>query len=133
LWSASKAIARGGLVRYAQHVYTAKKDETVDEFVCVTVRSAPGENTADFAARLSRFWTHMLRTQIAEFAKVYAETTKFELSAGRHTRRYAVEESVVETLESEFAKANLEHEPIDLNEVYSKYETVAPEWMQIEH
>lgn len=105
----------------------------MEEFVCVTVRSAAGESEADFSARLSRFWTHMLRTRPDDFEKVYAETTKFELSAGRQTRRYAVEDSVVELLQREFARAGLEHEPVDRDDVYSKYETVAPEWMQIEH
>jgi hypothetical protein len=105
----------------------------VDEFVCITVRSAPGESEPDFSARLSRFWTHMLRTRLADFEKVYAETTRFESSGGCRNRRYAVEDSVVEILEGELARAGLQHEPVDRDDVYSKYETVAPEWMQIEH
>jgi hypothetical protein len=105
----------------------------VNEFVCITVRSASGESEGDFSARLSRFWTHMLRTRLADFEKVYAETTKFELSADCRTRRYAVEESIVELLEGELARAGLAHEAVDRDDVYSKYETVAPEWMQIEH
>jgi hypothetical protein len=75
----------------------------------------------------------MLRERLADFEKVYAETTKFEVSAACRTRRYAVEEIVVEILEAELARAGLEHEPVDRDDVYSKYETVAPEWMQIEH
>jgi hypothetical protein len=105
----------------------------VDEFVCITVRSAPGESEADFSARLSHFWTHMLRSRLADFEKVYAETTRFELMADRRTRRYAVEDSVVPILEAELTRARLEHDPVDREDVYSKYETVAPEWMQIEH
>jgi hypothetical protein len=105
----------------------------VDEFVCLTVRSAAGESEGEFSARLSRFWTHMLRTRKDDFEKVYAETTEFEPSGGRLTRKYAVREEVVGLLEEEMAKAGLEHEPVDLDERYSKYETVAPEWMQIEH
>jgi hypothetical protein len=105
----------------------------VEEFVCVTVRSAAGEGEADFSARLSRFWTHMLRTRPDDFEKVYAETTRFELAGDRRTRRYAVEDSVVDLLEGELKRVGLEHEPVDRDDVYSKYETVAPEWMQIEH
>ena len=105
----------------------------VEEFVCITVRSTAGEGEADFSARLSRFWTHMLRTRLTDFEKVYAETTRFEIHGQSRTRKYAVEESVVEVLESELARAGLEHEPVDRDDVYSKYETVAPEWMQIEH
>jgi hypothetical protein len=105
----------------------------VDEFVCLTVVAAPGENQAEFSARLSHFWTHMLRTRLDDFEKVYAETTQFEQLATRWTRRYAVEESVVELLETELKRADLEYQPVDRDDVYSKYETVAPEWMQIEH
>ncbi len=105
----------------------------MDEFVCLTVRSAPGEGEAEFAARLSRFWTHMLRTRPGDFEKVYAETTRFEPSGERRTRKYAVEDSAVDLLQEELARAGIELEPVDRDDVYSKYETVAPEWMQIEH
>ena len=36
-------------------------------------------------------------------------------------------------LESELAAAGLDHEPIDRDDLYSKYEASPPEWMQIEH
>ncbi len=49
----------------------------MDEYVCLTLLSHPGETRADFSARLSRFWTHLLRTQPEDFLKVYAETTGF--------------------------------------------------------
>ena len=32
----------------------------MDDYLCITVMSLPGEGKADFAARLSEFWTHML-------------------------------------------------------------------------
>jgi hypothetical protein len=105
----------------------------LDEFVCITVLSAPDENQADFSARLSRFWTFMLRTHKADFEKVYAEKAVFEQRGNRLTRQYLVRDDVAPLLEGEFAKADLEHEPIDCDETYSKYEAVAPEWMQIEH
>ncbi len=105
----------------------------MDEYVCVTVLSRPGEAAADFSGRLSRFWTHMLRDRKDDFEKVYAETTAFESAGGRLSRQYLAEADVVAVLEAEFAAAGLEHEPIDRDEVYSKYEAVAPDWMQIEH
>jgi hypothetical protein len=105
----------------------------VDEFVCLSVHSSPDESEADFSSRLSRFWTHMLRTRLADFEKVYAETTRFEKSSGRLTRRYALESSIVDILANEMTHAGLQHDPVDRDDVYSKYETVAPEWMQIEH
>jgi hypothetical protein len=105
----------------------------LDEFVCLTVRSAPGEAQADFSARLSRFWTHMLRTRPDDFEKVYAETTAFEPAGDRLARTYAVREEVVALLERELAAAGVEHDPVDRDEAYSKYEITAPDWMQIEH
>jgi hypothetical protein len=105
----------------------------VDEYLCVTVRSRPGEAEADFKARLSSFWTHMLRTRQADFEKVYAETTRFEPDGDRLTRKYLVEGSVATLLERELAAAGVEHAPIDRDDVYTKYEAVPPEWMQIEH
>jgi hypothetical protein len=105
----------------------------MDEFLCMTVCSMPSEKEADFSARLSRFWTHMLRNQPAEFEKVYAETTRFELHAGRHARKYAVQPEVVSLLETELSRARLDYEPVDRDDIYSKYEVVAPDWMQIEH
>ena len=101
--------------------------------MCMTVRSGDGEGEAEFSARLSRFWTHMLRTRADDFEKVYAETTEFEETGGRLTRKYAVRDEVVGLLEREMAAAGVEHEAVDRDDTYSRYETVAPEWMQIEH
>jgi hypothetical protein len=105
----------------------------VDEYVCITVLSKPGEPQSEFAARLSRFWTRMLRDRKADFEKVYAETTAFEETDDRLSRQYLAEMAVIGVLEAEMKSARLEHEPIDADEVYSKYEAVPPEWMQIEH
>ncbi len=95
--------------------------------------SQPGEAQADFAARLSRFWTHMLRNHPDEFEKVYAETTAFDAKGDRASRQYLVEGGVAGLLEREFAAAGLAHEPIDRDDVYSKYEATPPDWMWIEH
>ena len=50
----------------------------MEDYVCITVLSRPGEAQADFAARLSQLWTRMLRQRKDDFARVYAETTSFE-------------------------------------------------------
>jgi hypothetical protein len=105
----------------------------VDEFVCITVQSAPGESEAAFAARLSRFWTHMLRNYKSDFERVYAETTAFEECGGRLSRQYLAQDEVLDLLEKEMQAAGIGHEPIDRDNVYTKYEAVPPEWMQIEH
>lgn len=105
----------------------------MDEFVCVTVLARPGEDEAEFSARLSRFWTHMLRDYKADFERVYAETTEFEEVDGVLSRKYLAEEGVLDLLEREMKAHDVAFAPIDRDEVYTKYEAVAPEWMQIEH
>jgi hypothetical protein len=105
----------------------------VEEFVCLTVRSRAGEAAADFAARLSRFWTHMLRNRQSDFENVYAETTAFEQDAGRLTRQYLVRECAVDVVVEELAAAGVDHAPVDRDDAYSKYEATPPHWMQIEH
>jgi hypothetical protein len=105
----------------------------MDEYLCITMVSQPGESQADFSARLSAFWTHMLRNHADEFEKVYAETTAFDSKSGRLTRQYLVEQGVADLLEREFIAGGVDHEPIDRDEVYSKYEATPPDWMWIEH
>ncbi len=105
----------------------------MDEYVCITVLSKAGETEVDFAARLSRFWTHLLRSRKADFEKVYAETTEFEEAGGRWSRQYLAELAVADVVEAELLAAGVDFEPIDRDELFSKYEAVPPEWMQIEH
>src|SRR4051812_39875167 len=100
----------------------------MDEFVCVTVRSRPGEAAADFAARLSVFWTHMLRNRLDDFEKVYAETTAFEQDGDRRTRQYLVRDEALDVLERELAAAGVEYAPVDRDDTFSKYEAAPPHW-----
>jgi len=105
----------------------------MDEYLCITVVSKPGESQADFAARLSEFWTHMLRNHKDDFEKVYAETTAFGAEGNRVSRQYLVKQDGADLLEREFAGSGLEHEPIDREDVFPKYEASPPDWMWIEH
>ena len=105
----------------------------MNDYFCLIVLSKPGEGRPEFSSRLSRFWTHMLRNFKADFEKVYAEKCQFEAAGDRLSRKYLFEESVVERLEVELPSAEIEFEPIDRDDVYSKYEASPPEWMQIEH
>lgn len=105
----------------------------MDEFVCVTVVSKPGESEDEFSARLSTFWTSMLRRHREDFEKVYAETTDFERRRDTLMRDYACEADVVDFVLQQLGQADLDVEPVDRTDTYSKYEVVPPEWMQIEH
>ncbi|WP_145262790.1 hypothetical protein [Planctomycetes bacterium Pan216] len=104
-----------------------------EELVCVTVQSKADEAEADFSARLIDFWTHMLRAYKEPFESVIAESTEFEKVGNQFTRQYLAEESVLDLLEQEMTTAGIDHEPIDRDDTYSRYEAVPPEWMQIEH
>ncbi|MGL4464490.1 MAG: hypothetical protein ACRC1K_20250 [Planctomycetia bacterium] len=105
-----------------------------DEYLCVTLTARPSETDGEFADRLMKFWTHVLRNYESEFEKLYAETTKFEKTDdGRWSRQYLAEDSVAPFLERELAAAGIAHDPIDADDRYSKYEAVPPEWMQIDH
>jgi hypothetical protein len=105
----------------------------LNDYLCLTVLSKPGESGPDFSSRLSRFWTHMLRNFKTDFEKVYAETCRFEQAGDRWSRQYLFEESVLQRLTAELPSAEMDFEPIDRDDVYSKYEASPPEWMQIEH
>jgi hypothetical protein len=119
-------------IRYRRRLWTAYHDR-MDDYLCIIVVGKVRENQADFSARLSQFWTHMLRNHKDDFEKVYAETTSFGEEKGRISRRYLVEQGVADLLEREFAAKGLEHDPIDRDDVFSKYEATPPDWMWIEH
>ncbi len=105
----------------------------MEEYVCITVLSRVGEGQSEFAGRLSQLWTRMLRQRKADFEKVYAETTEFEDVGGYWSRQYLVEVEAIDVVETELRSAGVEFEPIDRDELFSKYEAQPPDWMQIEH
>jgi len=105
----------------------------MSEYLCVTVRSRPSEAESSFTSRLSELWTDMLRNHPDEFEKVYAETAKFEPDGGVLTRQYLFEAEIVAMLTAKLRTSAIDHDAIDEDDVYSKYEAVPPEWFWIEH
>ncbi len=105
----------------------------MDEYLCVTLLSRANEREAEFKARLTDLWTHMLRNHQRDFEKVYAESSDCEKSAERFCRRYLVECDAKDRLETQFLLLQMEYEPIDETDLYSKYEATPPEWFWIEH
>ncbi|HJZ56384.1 MAG TPA: hypothetical protein VKE74_15575 [Gemmataceae bacterium] len=105
----------------------------VDEYLCVTLLARPGESETEFKARLTAFWTHMLRSRPDDYAKVYAEATAFGTAGGRVSRQYMVEAGVVGVLTNELSAAGVEYVPVDEDDTYSKYEAAPPDWFWIEH
>jgi hypothetical protein len=105
----------------------------VDEYLSLTLKSHPAEPAEDFKKRLIVFWSHMIRDRADEYKEVYAETSHFEPSGDRLTRKYLVATGVAKVLEVELAAAGINFESIDFNDHYSKYEATPPEWFQIPH
>lgn len=105
----------------------------MDEYVCVTVRSRPGEPADEFNKRLIAFWSDMLRGRKDEYDRVYAETTKFAPAGDRLTRQYMVGAEVADIVVGELTAAGIDHDAVDPDDVYSKYEATPPDWFQIPH
>jgi hypothetical protein len=105
----------------------------VSEYVCVTVLGNPGESEAAFKARLTVFWTHMLRNRPDDYERVYAEATRFGASDGRVSRQYMVEADAAEVVTGEMTANGIAFEPVDTDDTYTKYEAASPDWFQIEH
>ena len=105
----------------------------MDDYLCVTLRSRADEKESDFQSRLSTFWTHMLRNRPDDYERIYAEATKFGAHDGMATRQYLIEAGVSELLQAELRTASIEFEPIDEDDIYSKYEAAPPDWFWIEH
>ena len=105
----------------------------MDEYVCVTARSRPGEGASGFHKRLIEFWSHVLRSRPDDYARVYAETTRFETAGDRVTRQYMIGADAVEVLVAEMIGAGIEHNPVEPDDLYSKYEATPPDWFQIPH
>ena len=105
----------------------------MDDYLCLTMRSRAAEGAEEFNKRLIVFWSHVIRTRPDEYAQVYAETTRFEPVADRVTRKYLVAAPAIGVLEVELAAAGIDHEPVDEDDRYSKYEATPPEWFQIPH
>jgi hypothetical protein len=105
----------------------------MDEYLCLTLVGKPREPEPEFKARLTAFWTHMIRNRPDDYERVYAEATAFGSHGERPTRQYMAEAGVVEALTAELTAAGVDFEPVDEDEVYSKYEASSPDWFQIEH
>jgi hypothetical protein len=103
------------------------------EYICLKVISKSNEQAPSFSQRLSTFWTQMLREDPDAFEMVYAEKSEFESEGDRLYREYAITSEIAIKLGKSLQKSGFEHSPIDLEDLYSKYEIVEPEWMQIEH
>lgn len=105
----------------------------MDEYVSIQVCSRARESASEFSKRLTEFWTVFLRSRPDDYRGVYAESTRFQPAGDAIGRNYLVNLEVVSKVETELASAGIRHEPIDRDDIFSKFEAVAPEWFQIPH
>lgn len=106
---------------------------SVEEFARLTVCSRENESQGEFNKRLIDFWTRFLRVQTEEYKRVYAETARFEIMAAGFARQYLVGCEICSLIQSELLNSRIDFEPIDEDDLYSKYEATPPEWFQIPH
>ncbi len=105
----------------------------MSDFVTITILSREGEAQSAFSERLSTFWTQVLRSAPDDFEKVFAEASEFESHKNQLSRQYLIEPDIADWLSDLVKQAGFAHQPIDLDDTYSKYESTPPDWMIIEH
>lgn len=105
----------------------------MEDHICVVVRSKPNETSDEFKKRLIAFWSHVIRTRKDDYERVYAESAAPEADGSAWIRKYMVHVEVADMLEAELRSAGLQYDPIDRDDLYSKYEATPPEWFQIPH
>lgn len=103
-----------------------------DIYLCLNVVASAGESETAFKSRLTAAWTHLLRTAPDTYKAVYAEAKEFETS-DRVSRAYMVEAEAAEAVVAALATQGVAAQPIDPDDVYSKYEASGSEWFQIPH
>jgi hypothetical protein len=103
------------------------------EYLCLTLLSSSSESEAAFKSRLTAFWTLLLRTRPDDYAKVYAEATKYGSVEGCVSRQYMVEVEGVDLLLDDLAANGIDFVPLERDDTYSKYEAASPDWFQIPH
>jgi hypothetical protein len=105
----------------------------MDEYLCLTLLANAGESESAFKARLTAFWSHLLRTQPDVYEAVYAEAKAFERTNGVVSRAYMIEAGAAERVAAAVATAGLGAVPLDPDDAYSKHEASSSEWFQIDH
>ncbi len=106
---------------------------TMTDYLCLTLVANASESEAAFKARLTAFWTHLLRTQKAIYDAVFAEAKDFDAANGCVSRSYMVEADAAEAVIDALAVSGITTLPLDPDDTYSKYEASGSEWFQIPH
>lgn len=105
----------------------------MDEYLCLTVLGRDGEDEPAFKARLTAFWTLLLRGQPDVYDGVYAEARAFGFERGRVARQYMVASGAAGAVAEALSAAGLDALPLDPDDVYTKYEASGSDWFQLAH
>jgi hypothetical protein len=111
----------------------AERAMTDNEYLCLTLVANASEAEAAFKARLTVFWTYLLRTAPDTYEAVFAEAKAFGVTGGRAAREYMVEANAAEAVSAALTANGIATLPLDPDDVYSKYEASGSEWFQIPH
>ena len=103
------------------------------DYLCLTLVANADEPETTFKARLTAFWTHLLRTAPDTYEAVFAEAKAFGVTDGKVSREYMVEADAAETVSAALTANGIAALPLDPDDVYSKYEASGSEWFQIPH
>ncbi|QJW93590.1 hypothetical protein [Frigoriglobus tundricola] len=103
------------------------------EYLCLTLLARADEPEDAFKARLTAFWTHLLRTQPDTYDAVFAEAKAFDTTDGRTSRAYMVGADAIDAVTQALTANGVDAAPVDADDVYTKYEASASEWFQIAH
>ncbi len=103
------------------------------DYLCLTILANTGEAEAAFKARLTAFWSHLIRSAPDTYGAVFAEAKAFEATDGTMSRAYVVEAGAAEPLIAALTATGLTALPLDPDETYTKYEASGSDWFQIAH
>jgi hypothetical protein len=103
------------------------------EYLCLTLIANAGEAETAFKARLTAFWTQLLRTAPDTYEAVFAEAKTSGVTDGKVSREYMVEADAAEAVSSALTTNGIAALPLNPDDVYSKYEASGSEWFQIPH
>lgn len=105
----------------------------MDEFLCLTLLGTAGESEPVFKARLTAFWTTLLRGRPDVYDAVFAEARAFGSEAGRVSRAYMIEATAAPTVREAASAAGVDSLELDEDDVYTKYEASGSDWFQLAH
>jgi hypothetical protein len=115
----------------------AAREDTMTDYLCLTLVANASESEAAFKSRLTAFWTHLLRTQKVTYEAVFAEAKEFDTTPRNGSdcvsRAYMVEAGAAQAVCDALAASGIDALPLDLDDTYTKYEASGSEWFQIPH